>query len=207
MSVSTNIHRPYVCDPLGPYISLLNNPIDQITPYWSTINPNRSLKLVLIYWRNHREPRFQNFHYFRQRFHRISFIELIFSNTEGEWSHLCHTIIFNDFMPYPVMILLIDQLICYYDWNDLIGWSFRIIQWTWCPSLSSPCLVKLHGKPPTRYNQGRRRVNFGQPWKLPCKLISLSSRQRRRLQTIVFIKEFPSPSINTLPTVVFSLSL
>ena len=37
MSISTNIHRPYVCDPLGPYISLVNNSIDQITPYWLTL--------------------------------------------------------------------------------------------------------------------------------------------------------------------------
>ena len=36
MSISTNIHRPYVCDPLGPYISLVDNSIDQITPYRST---------------------------------------------------------------------------------------------------------------------------------------------------------------------------
>ena len=37
MSISTKIHRPYVCDTLGPYISLVNNCIDQITPYWSTL--------------------------------------------------------------------------------------------------------------------------------------------------------------------------
>ena len=37
ISISTNIHRPYVCDPLGPYISLVNNSIDQITPYLSTL--------------------------------------------------------------------------------------------------------------------------------------------------------------------------
>ena len=37
MSISTNIHRPCVCDPLGLYISLVNNSIDQITPYWLTI--------------------------------------------------------------------------------------------------------------------------------------------------------------------------
>ena len=37
MSISTNIHRPYVCDPLGPYISLVKNSIGQITPYWSTL--------------------------------------------------------------------------------------------------------------------------------------------------------------------------
>ena len=37
MSISTNIHKPYVCNPLGPYISLVNNSIDQITPYWSTL--------------------------------------------------------------------------------------------------------------------------------------------------------------------------
>ena len=33
MFISTNIYKPYVCDPLGPYISLVNNSIDQITPY------------------------------------------------------------------------------------------------------------------------------------------------------------------------------
>ena len=37
MFISTNIHRPYVCDPLGPYISLVNNSIDLITPYWSIL--------------------------------------------------------------------------------------------------------------------------------------------------------------------------
>ena len=37
MSISTNIHRPYVCDTLCPYISLVNNSIDQITTYWSTL--------------------------------------------------------------------------------------------------------------------------------------------------------------------------
>ena len=36
--ISTNIHRPYVCDPLGPYISLVNNSIDPITPNWSTLD-------------------------------------------------------------------------------------------------------------------------------------------------------------------------
>ena len=33
-SISSDIHRPYACDPLGPYISLVNNSIDPITPYW-----------------------------------------------------------------------------------------------------------------------------------------------------------------------------
>ena len=37
MYISTKIHRPYVCDPLGLYISLVNNFIDQITPYWSIL--------------------------------------------------------------------------------------------------------------------------------------------------------------------------
>ena len=37
MSTSTNIHRTYVCDPLGPYITLVNNFIDLITPYWSNL--------------------------------------------------------------------------------------------------------------------------------------------------------------------------
>ena len=36
MSISPNIHRPYVCDSLGPYISLVNNSIGLITHYWST---------------------------------------------------------------------------------------------------------------------------------------------------------------------------
>ena len=31
-----NIYRPYVCDPPGMYILLVNNSIDPITPYWST---------------------------------------------------------------------------------------------------------------------------------------------------------------------------
>ena len=30
MSRSINIHRPYVCDPLGSYIALVNNFIYQI---------------------------------------------------------------------------------------------------------------------------------------------------------------------------------
>ena len=33
MSISTNIQRPYVCDPLGLYISIVNNSIGPITPY------------------------------------------------------------------------------------------------------------------------------------------------------------------------------
>ena len=37
MSISTDVHWPYVYDPLGPYISLVNNSIDQITPYSSTL--------------------------------------------------------------------------------------------------------------------------------------------------------------------------
>ena len=32
MSISTNIYRPYVYDPLGSYISLANNSIEQIIP-------------------------------------------------------------------------------------------------------------------------------------------------------------------------------
>ena len=32
MSISTNILKPYVCDPLSLYISLVNNSIDQIIP-------------------------------------------------------------------------------------------------------------------------------------------------------------------------------
>ena len=39
--ISTNVYRPYVYDPLGLYISLVNNFITPITPYWSI--------LVIIY--------------------------------------------------------------------------------------------------------------------------------------------------------------
>ena len=35
LSISTNIYRPYTCDPLGSYISLVYNSIDQIISYWS----------------------------------------------------------------------------------------------------------------------------------------------------------------------------
>ena len=31
MSISTDIYWPYVCDPLGPYISLVNDSINPIT--------------------------------------------------------------------------------------------------------------------------------------------------------------------------------
>ena len=37
LSIYTNIHGRYVCDPLGPYISLVNNSIGPITSYWSTL--------------------------------------------------------------------------------------------------------------------------------------------------------------------------
>ena len=37
MSISTNIPRPYVCDPFGPYISLVNNYLDNIISYWLTL--------------------------------------------------------------------------------------------------------------------------------------------------------------------------
>ena len=37
VSISINIHRPHVCDPLSSYISLVNNSIGPITPYWSTL--------------------------------------------------------------------------------------------------------------------------------------------------------------------------
>ena len=37
ISISTNNQRPCECDPLSPCISLVNNFIDQINPYWSTL--------------------------------------------------------------------------------------------------------------------------------------------------------------------------
>ena len=37
MSISTNIHTPYMCHPLGPYISIVNNSINSPKSYWSTL--------------------------------------------------------------------------------------------------------------------------------------------------------------------------
>ena len=37
MCISTNIHKPSASDPLGPYISLVHNSINQITLYCSTL--------------------------------------------------------------------------------------------------------------------------------------------------------------------------
>ena len=37
MYISNNMDRPYVCDPLGPYISLFKKFIDQITSYCTTL--------------------------------------------------------------------------------------------------------------------------------------------------------------------------
>ena len=37
MFISSNVHKPYICDPLGPYIALVKNFIDPITPYWSNL--------------------------------------------------------------------------------------------------------------------------------------------------------------------------
>ena len=36
MFIYTNIYKPYVCDPLGLSLLLVNNSIDLITPYWSS---------------------------------------------------------------------------------------------------------------------------------------------------------------------------
>ena len=33
--ISTNIDRPYMCDHLGPYISLVYKSVDPMIPYWS----------------------------------------------------------------------------------------------------------------------------------------------------------------------------
>ena len=37
ISIFANIHKPSMCDPIGPYISLVNNSIGPTTPYWSTL--------------------------------------------------------------------------------------------------------------------------------------------------------------------------
>ena len=37
MFIFTNIHRPYVCNPLGLYISLVNNSLDPIKLYLSML--------------------------------------------------------------------------------------------------------------------------------------------------------------------------
>ena len=36
MSISISVYRPYLCDLIGPYISLVNNSIDPITSNWLT---------------------------------------------------------------------------------------------------------------------------------------------------------------------------
>ena len=69
-------------------------------------NPNLSLKLVLMRVQNHREHVIWYFYYLGQGFHRISFFESIFLNTEDEWSYLDHTIILEDFMSYPIYDVL-----------------------------------------------------------------------------------------------------
>ena len=37
MSITTNIHKPYVCDPLDLYIYLVNSSIEPMIPYWSIL--------------------------------------------------------------------------------------------------------------------------------------------------------------------------
>ena len=73
--------------------------------YGQLSNPNRSLKLVLMRVANQQEFLWY-FHYFGQGFHCISFLKSISSNTEGGWSHLDYTIIFVDFMLYPIYDVL-----------------------------------------------------------------------------------------------------
>ena len=72
---------------------------------WSTIKPNQSLKLVLMCRRNHWEL-LQYFHYLGQGFYHISFLDSISSNTKDERFHHDYTIIFKDFMPYPMYDVL-----------------------------------------------------------------------------------------------------
>ena len=55
---------------------------------------------------NYRELLLWYFHHLGQGFHHISFLESISSNIEGRWSHLGHTIIFEDFMSYLICDIL-----------------------------------------------------------------------------------------------------
>ena len=47
MSISTDVYSPYVCDPLGPYITQVNdsiNPITLIGPYQLNISTYRLIE-------------------------------------------------------------------------------------------------------------------------------------------------------------------
>ena len=68
-------------------------------------NPNRSLKLLMMRVRNHREF-LQYFYYLGRGFHCISFLESISSYIKGERSHLDHTTIFEDFILYLIYNIL-----------------------------------------------------------------------------------------------------
>ena len=74
--------------------------------YSQLLNLIWSLKLVLMRVRNHWELFVRYFHHLGQGFHCISFLESIFSNTKGIWSHLDHTIIFVDFISYLIYDVL-----------------------------------------------------------------------------------------------------
>ena len=74
--------------------------------YSQLSNPKQSLKLVLMHRRNHRELFLKYFYYLDEGSHRISFFELISSNTKGRRSYLDHIIIFEDFITYIIYHIL-----------------------------------------------------------------------------------------------------
>ena len=95
--------------------------------YGQLSNSNPSLKLILMRVGNHWELLLWYFHYLGQGSHCISFQVLISSNVEGGWSHLDHTVVFVDFMSYPI---------------------YDVLNITW---LGIPELLSKHDHPSTRY--------------------------------------------------------
>ena len=69
-------------------------------------NPNRSLKLVLMHVEIIENSFFDISTTLAKDFIESHSFESISSNTEGGWSHLDHTIIFVDFMSYPIYDVL-----------------------------------------------------------------------------------------------------
>ena len=74
--------------------------------YGQLSKPNQSLKLVLMHVEIIENPFFDISTTLAKDFIASHSFESISSNTEGEWSHLDHLIIFVDFMSYPIYDVL-----------------------------------------------------------------------------------------------------
>ena len=85
--------------------------------YGQLSKPNQSLKLVLVHGENHQELFVPYSHYLGQGFLCILFFKLIFSNTEDRISYLDQTIIFEDFISYPINA----------NFRDFITKDFKVI--------------------------------------------------------------------------------